>query len=209
MYMDFPTLIISLFTDDWLFFNEDEIVWDGKHHKLAGIQVNGAQMDQLMDYVNQYTDFDDINEVVQFAVAFMNHIEQDEGLIVPRSMIASGLHKAIREGDLTGITLMNLTACARAFQVRATDENQYACIYDTRLSMGIPSFFDLIARFMWDMRSAMNSLNGVPFDIVFAGARNIDVDAFLGQVNKPVAGAQENPAALHVESEPAVKLQGR
>lgn len=206
MYMDFPTLILSLLTDDWIFFNDGEIVWDGKHHCLVGMQVNGAQIDQFMDYVNQYTDFDDINEAAQYTIAFMNHVESDEGLIVPRKMIARGLYDAIREGDLTGITLMNLTACAKAFQIRATDENQYAVIYDMRLSAGIPSFFDLIARLMWDLRSGTGSLNGVPFDMTFAGARNIDADVILGKVNKPVAGAQENPGFMHVEESPVIKL---
>ena len=121
-------------------------------------------------------------------------------------MIARGLHDAIREGDLTGITLMNLTACAKAFQIRATDENQYAVIYDTRLSIGIPSFFDLIARLMWDLRSGTGSLNGVPFDMTFAGARNFDADVILGTVNKPVAGVQETPGFMHVEEAPAIKL---
>ena len=33
MRMDFPTLVLSLLSDDWLFFNDDEIAWDGEHHK--------------------------------------------------------------------------------------------------------------------------------------------------------------------------------
>lgn len=30
MQMDFPTLILSLLGDGWLFFNKDQIVWDGE-----------------------------------------------------------------------------------------------------------------------------------------------------------------------------------
>ena len=193
MCMDFPALILTLLSDDWVFFEDDEIVWDGEHHRIVGIQVNGAKIHEFMDYVNQFTDFDDIQEAANFVVSFLTHLEEDEAFRIPRSRIAQGVRKAIREGDLTGITFANLAACAKAFQVTMKEEDQYICLYDTRLAMGIPYFFNLMARLMWDFRSFMRSQNGVPFDITFVGARNIDADVILGTVDKPVVGAQEKP----------------
>lgn len=43
--MDSPTFILTLLSGNWLFFNDDEIAWDGDHHVITGIQVNGAQVD--------------------------------------------------------------------------------------------------------------------------------------------------------------------
>ena len=204
MHMDFPALILSLLSDDWVFFEDDEIAWDGERHKIVGIQVNGAKIHGFMDYVNQFTDFDDIQEAANFVVSFLTHLEEDEAFRIPRNRIAQGVRKAIREGDLTGITFANLVACGKAFQVTMNQEDEYICLYDTRLAMGIPHFFDLMARLIWDFRSFMKSQQGVPFDVVFMSVRNIDADEFFGIVNTPVEDHQDNPTVMHVASLPAI-----
>lgn len=204
MRMDFPTLVLSLLSDDWLFFNDDEIAWDGEHHKIVGIQVNLAKMDALMEFVSQHSDLDDIQETVNYLIGFLTELEKDEAFRIKRGRIAQGVRKALREGDMTGITFANLAACSGAFRIQLTADDEYICLYDTRLSMGIPHFFDLIARLLWDFRSLMKSQKGVPFSIVFVSARNFDADAYLGNVNKEVEGCQKNPGAMHVDSVPSI-----
>lgn len=205
--MDFPTFIITLLSGDWLFFKDDEIAWDGEHHVITGMQVNGAQVDQFMDFVNTYmADFDDIQDVANHFLAFLGEAEKDEGLIVPRAAIAPGIQKAIRQGDLTGITLANLAACGAAFQVKLQAEDSYAVIYDTRLGIGIPSFYDLIARLLWDFRQGLYSKRGVPFDVVFMSARNFDANEYIDDVPKKVIGAQDNPGVMQVMSCPEIHL---
>lgn len=206
--MDFPTFLLALLSGDWVFFDDGNIAWDGEHHQITGIQVNGAQAEQFMPFVNTFaSDFDDIEDVVNHLIGFMSEIEKDEGLRIPRGAIAPGIRQAIREGDLTGITLMNLAACGAAFSVRLMDE-KYVVLYDTRLAMGIPAFFDLIARLLWDLRQYLRSLMGVPFEIAFASARNFDADQCLGDVSKPVLGAQTNPQVMIVDSLPEIRLDG-
>lgn len=201
--MDFPTLVLTLLSGNWVFFADDEIVWDGEHHSITGIQVNGAQIDQFMEFVNAHMEgFDDIQDVVNHFIMFLNHVEADEGLVVPRPIIAPGIRQALRQGDLTGITLANLAACGAAFQVKLQDVNSYAVIYDTRLAMGIPSFYSLIARLLWDLRQGLKSQMGVPFRVAFMGARNFDANEYLGDVPKEVIGAQENPGVMLVDACP-------
>ena len=204
MRMDFPTLVLSLLSDDWLFFNDDEIAWDGERHKIVGIQVNLTKMDALMEFVSQHSDLDDIQETVNYLIGFLAELEKDEAFRIKRGRIAQGVRKALREGDMTGITFANLAACSGAFRIQLTADDEYICLYDTRLSMGIPHFFDLIARLLWDFRSLMKSQKGVPFSIVFVSARNFDADAYLGNVNKEVEGCQKNPGAMHVDSVPSI-----
>ena len=205
--MDFPTFIMTLLSDNWLFFEDDEIVWDGKRHQIVGIQVNGAQITQFMEFVDSaMEDFDDIRDVVNYFLAFMNELEKDEGLIVPRNSIAPGIRKAIREGDLTGITLANLAACGGAFRVKLQDEDNYVVIYDTRLGTGIPAFYDLIARMLWDLRQCLHSQKGVPFDVVFVSARNFDANEYIDIVPKMVSGVQENPGAMHIAACPKITM---
>lgn len=203
--MDFPTFILTLLSGDWLFFQEGEIAWDGQHHSLTGIQVNGAKVGQFMDWVNSnIDDFDSIQEVVQYFMGFLNELEKDEGLRVPRAHIAPGVRKTIREGDLTGITLANLAACGSAIAARMVGDDQYALFYDTRLALGIPHFFDLAARMLWDLRQPSMSEHGKPFVVAFMSTRNIDADEYLGDVTRPVTGSQENPGVIAVSSAPAV-----
>ena len=205
--VDYPTLMMTLLSDDWFFFMDDEITWDGHHHAMAGAQLNGAKADELLDFVNScIPGFDDVNEVFQYFVTLLNEIEKDEGLIVPRAMIAPGVQKAIREGDLTGLTLANLAACGKAFCVQKAKAGSYRVIFDSRLIIGIPSFLDLVARLVWDLRQCTNSMRGKPFEISFLQARNIDADHYLGSVEAPVPGAQKYAMFMKVTEAPRIAL---
>lgn len=205
--VDYPTLMMTLLSDDWFFFMDDEITWDGHHHTIAGAQLNGAKADELLDFVNScIPGFDDVNEVFQYFVTLLNEIEKDEGLIVPRAMIAPGVQKAIREGDLTGLTLANLAACGKAFCVQKVERGAYRVIFDSRLIKGIPSFLDLVARLVWDLRQCTNSMRGKPFEISFLQARNIDADHYLGSVEAPVPGAQKYAMFMKVTEAPRIAL---
>lgn len=150
--------------------------------------------------------FEDINEVVQYFITFLREVEKDEGLIVPREKIAPGICKALPEGPMTGITLANLAACAAAFQVTQVEGSTYTVLYDGRLAQGIPCFFDLIGRLLWDLRQGMLSLQEKPFKVVFLQARNFDADQCLGNVDYSVRGAQNNPDVLEVNQCPAIVL---
>lgn len=205
--VDYPTLMMTFLSDDWFFFMDDEITWDGHHHAIAGAQLNGAKADELLDFVNScIPGFDDVNEVFQYFVTLLNEIEKDEGLIVPRAMIAPGVQKAIREGDLTGLTLANLAACGKAFCVQKVERGAYRVIFDSRLIKGIPSFLDLVARLVWDLRQCTNSMRGKPFEISFLQARNIDADHYLGSVEAPVPGAQKYAMFMKVTEAPRIAL---
>ena len=205
--VDYPTLMMTLLSDDWFFFMDDEITWDGHHHAMAGAQLNGAKADELLDFVNScIPGFDDVNEVFQYFVTLLNEIEKDEGLIVPRAIIAPGVQKAIREGDLTGLTLANLAACGKAFCVQKVGSGSYRVIFDGRLILGIPRFLDLVARLLWDLRQCTNSMRDKPFEICFLQARNIDADHYLGSVEAPVPGAQKYAMSMKVTEAPRIAL---
>lgn len=205
--VDYPTLMMTLLSDDWFLFMDDEITWDGHHHAIAGAQLNGAKADELLDFVNScIPGFDDVNEVFQYFVTLFNEIEKDEGLIVPRAMIAPGVQKAIREGDLTGLTLANLAACGKTLCVQKAKAGSYRVIFDGRLILGIPRFLDLVARLLWDLRQCTNSMRGKPFEISFLQARNIDADHYLGSVEAPVPGAQKYAMFMKITEAPRIAL---
>lgn len=192
-----------LLYQDRLFFNDDEISWDGHHHVLTGMQVNAACADQIPVFMERAD-----NYAPAFG-DFMTAIEQDEGLIIPREMIHPVTQNALREGDLTGITLLNLQACAMSLMVTSTAPHQYNVLVEPRVLGGIPDFLNLMGRLIWDMRE----YNGVeaPFSVTLLGTRSFDANVFFGDdgfLDKPVAGATAELAATF-NSKPTVTLPSK
>lgn len=219
--IDSPVFILDALSDNYLFFNECDIAWDGQCHTFEGIQVNASKADELERIACGIWDYDDIREFVLYFQNFLLQLESDDQIKVPRSMVAPGIRRALPEGDLTGITLANLAACAGAIRfekttaadlLEGTDGEKYANVeaytvfYDVRLANGIPCFFDLVARMLWDLRQCFRSLDGRGFAIAFFAVRNLDADQYFGDVDSPVAGAQENPLLMVVDSAPEISL---
>lgn len=203
-----------LFAQDYVFFNPDEITWDGTHHGIAGAQINAAKVDEIPTFMgNPQMYFQGIGDLLMT-------IEQDDELIVPRDKIHPGLYEAIREGDLTGLTLFNLQACAHAFSFLgdenegvkrsmlqmaglgdlADNPNAMACTYliavDQRLTRGIPGFYKLVRRMFEDMR-AYNEVD-LPYILLFTAARNVDADQCLDYFEDSVEGAVSE--SFHIET---------
>lgn len=168
---------------DYVFFRQQEISWDGTTHRMLGAQVNAAKTNEIPTLVSN-------TSMLNGLLDLMTELEKDEGLRVPLYMIHPGVQNAIRNEDLTGITLFNLMAQAQALIIKEPEPDHYAVMCDSRLPMGIPAFYQLVARMIWDMRE-YNERSGA-FEVVFANARNLDADAVLGQVNERVPGAFSN-----------------
>lgn len=188
-----------LLDEDHVFFRDDEITWDGAHHAFAGAQVNAANMDEIPVFMSNF------ESLMDGVVDLMMSLERDEGLRIPRGAIHTSLHEAIREGDLTGITLFNLMACGHAVKIRRYGKSDYRVLYDNRLSRGIPDFYKLVARMIWDMRE----YNGVQdsFQVVFLSTRNIDADKCLYDFDGMVTGAISGPVwTEQVDDKPIVEV---
>ena len=203
---DLPTVMLTLLSDDYVFFQNNEISWSKGHHVIKGLQVNSPKQRDLATIAAE-NGFDDINDLLNYFIAFMREVEKDEALVVPRASISKALHPIVRRGDLTGITLANLAASMAAFRVLNDRPNNYTVVYDGTLADGIPHFFDLMCRLLWDLRLCMTSLKGVPFRVTFARCRNLDLSQLLkGHVSR-VNGAQDDPVSVTVSEEPAIGLE--
>ncbi len=188
-----------LLDEDHVFFLDDEITWDGHNHGFTGAQVNAGNMDEVPVFMSN------CEMLMNGVLDLMMTLENDEALRVPREAINPSLHEAIRDGDLTGITLFNLIACGHAIKILNTQEEAYQVIYDNRLARGIPAFYKLVSRMIWDMRG----YNGVEdaFEVTFASARNVDADQYLRDFNGMVPGAISEPMWTEVVGgEPIVEL---
>jgi len=216
-FVPIPNFVLGLLAEDYLYFPDDTISWNGFHHEISRVDVNFMMRSGLMDRVHDAwcADMDDIEEVSQFLVNILNEIEEDEALHVPKELISDVIRGPVCDGmnigaggDLTGITLANLAAMASS--IRLDDEisrDTYTLMYDTRLAKGIPQFFNLMGRLIWDMRACSKSLADKPFTVNFVGVRNVDADVLYGdEPVRSVAGAQRARKSLVVKSAPEITL---
>ena len=206
-FVPIPNFVLGLLAEDYLYFPDDTISWNGSHHEISRVDVNFMMRSGLMDRVHDAwcADMDDIEEVSQFLVNILNEIEADETLHVPKELISDIIRGPVCDGmnigaggDLTGITLANLAAMASS--IRLDDEisrDTYTLMYDTRLAKGIPQFFNLMGRLIWDMRACSKNLADKPFTVNFVGVRNVDADVLYGdEAVRSVPGAQRPRLAL-------------
>lgn len=201
-----PMLLLTLLADDYVFFQDTDIAWERGHHVIRGMRANLPKIEEL-NAIARENGFDSFAELGDRLVSFLLEVEKDKALVVPRDRVSKALYPIMFDGDLTGITLANLAASMAAFKVLNDRPNNYAVIYDGTLADGIPHFFDLMCRLLWDLRLCMASLRGVPFRVTFARCRNLDLSQLLeGNVSR-VDGAQDDPFSVTVSEEPAIGLE--
>lgn len=201
-----PMLLLTLLADGYVFFRDTDISWERGHHVIRGMQANLPKIEELNAIVRE-NGFDSFAELGDHLVSFLLEIEKDKALVVPRDRVSKALYPIMFDGDLTGITLANLAASMAAFRVLSDKPNNYTVIYDGTLADGIPHFFDLMCRLLWDLRLCMTSLKGTPFQVTFARCHNLDLSQLLeGNVSR-VDGAQDDPFSVTVSEKPAIGLE--
>lgn len=204
--MDSVFFFASLLCEDYLLFNDDNVVWDGAHHSITDIQVNASKAFGLEILAINFG-YGCTQDLANALIAIMNEMEKDEGLRVPRGLIAPNIQKEICEGDLTGITFMTLATRARSLEIKYRTKDSYMLLYDMRLARGIPSFFDLTARWIWDFRGYYyDFFKNRPFTLAYEGCENTDTETAYGPVDEPVAGARVFPLVTQVTSRPEIRL---
>ena len=201
-----PMLLLTLLADDYVFFRDTDIAWERGHHVIRGMRANLPKIEELKAIARE-NGFDSFAELGDRLVSFLLEVEKDKALVVPRDRVSKALYPIMFDGDLTGITLANLAASMAAFRVLNDRPNNYTVIYDGTLADGIPHFFDLMCRLLWDLHLCMTSLKGTPFQVTFARCHNLDLSQLLeGNVSR-VDGAQDDPFSVTVSEKPAIGLE--
>lgn len=205
--MDLVTSFFHLLSDYYACFDDGMITWDGHHHAATGLHVDNEKVPELTEFATQ-GGFDDLNDYLNcFVDGFLNNlVEADEDLIVPRSAIHEALYPMLQEGDLTGLVLANFCGCNKALVIDNPEPDAYCVMYDTRIARGIPQFFNLVTRMLWDMRQGLRSQQDVSFKVTFVAAKNVDLSMLVVDDVADVVGAQENPGTTMVYSAPAIQL---
>ena len=208
--------LLWLLAEDFVFFNDMDFGWNGENNVIVGAQVNSPKKDEIPEFMSE------LSENAAALVMLMRTLENDKQLRVDRDSVHSALYGAIREGDLTATTLINLVACSRAWRVmvpsavRDLEERGvlpdiaepapgrvYTVSVDDRLARGIPNFYRLIARLLWDMRKVNGDSS--PFRVRFLTTKVLDYNPTLEQFDGSVDGAEIQPFTyIDVDEEPKV-----
>lgn len=208
--MDLVTSFFHLLSDYYAYFDDGMIAWDGHHHAATGLHVDNEKVPELTELATQ-GGFDDLNDYLScFVDGFLNNlVEADEDLIVPRSAIHEALYPMLREGDLTGLVLADFCGCNKALVIDNPAPDAYCVMYATRIARGIPQFFNLVTRMLWDMRQGLCSQQDVSFKVTFVAAKNVDPSMLVVDGVADVPGMQKNPGTMMVRSAPKIWLDAR
>ena len=205
--MDLVTSFFHLLSDYCVCFNDGMITWDGHHHAATGLHVDNEKVPELTEFATR-GGFDDLNDYLNcFVDGFLNNlVEADEDLIVPRSAIHEALYPMLQEGDLTGLVLAIFCGCNKALVIDNPAPDAYCVLYDTRIARGIPQFFNLVTRMLWDMRQGLRSQQGASFKVTFVAAKNVDLSMLVVDDVTDVVGVQEKPGTKMAYSAPMIRL---
>lgn len=201
---DWALFEISMLSGGWLRFDTPRFGQNGARRAFSSTDIKTGSLDTFGDFLSaEYPGcFTSAHEAVSLFGRLAFELEKDECLRVPSEAVAPGLRGALGDGGLSGLSLLGLAACGAAITLRKR-EDAYLLIYDCRLSIGIPGFFDLCARMVRDLRM-MNPNKGAtssvgPSSVVFLGKRIIEADGFFGDVLEPVPGVQRNPLVINLD----------
>lgn len=203
-----PLLPFALLTkrdpldEGYVSLDDEDIVRRGTHHVIESVQFDEAS--ERLSHIASQNGFDSVRELIDCFVSTMSEIEKDESLMLPKKAVSWSYRDVVRKGDMTGITLVNITSYPDLYRVFADGANGYLVEYNKFLALGMPRFFDLMCRLIWDLRQCVESLRGTPFQVAFA---RIAVPGYRKVECKAAPGAQENPVLVNVSEPPVVDFQ--
>ncbi|WP_329781205.1 hypothetical protein [Parolsenella catena] len=203
-----PLLPFALLTkrdpldEGYVSLDDEDIVRRGTHHVIESVQFD--ETSERLSHIASQNGFDSVRELIDCFVSTMSEIEKDESLMLPKKAVSWSYRDVVRKGDMTGITLVNITSYPDLYRVFADGANGYLVEYNKFLALGMPRFFDLMCRLIWDLRQCVESLRGTPFQVAFA---RIAIPDYRKVECKAAPGAQENPVLVNVSEPPVVDFQ--
>ena len=172
--------VSQLFTKDVVFNNDNEILYDGTHHTMIGMQFNSQV---LGDYPQIQQGMHSFGMAIKDVVAF---VEQNEHLMIPKERFHKNLLAATRNRSITGISVFDLCAWHLITITSLPGSNDdYLVALGQDLIRGLPEGYKYIAEFIATLR-AYNGITG-PFKVQFAST--MVLDSPCDYIEQPVPGA--------------------
>lgn len=200
--MDSAALTLTLFSRGWLFFDSRAITWDGTHHTIPAPEINGAQIMDIIMFVNgECGPGADLNDICAMAFKGMQAVAEADALRIARNDVRPSLLNLMPEGDVTGISLVSLLGAAELWSVEQTGADSYAISCDEQLAMDIPECEHMLAGVVDALRSADPSLCGEA-SYTFLHTSGAELPEPVDEVESADGPAVETEPEPEVELEP-------
>ena len=172
-------LVQQLYDHDVVFNRDEELVFEGSHNKVTGVQLNKSQVD------NYPAILDDPEHFVQEYINVLMTVEQNENLMIPKSDFHKNLLPATRKAPITGMTFFLFSQHHMMSISGSIDSDSYTVAADVDLINGIPNVSTYIGEFIKTLRNYNNIYDD--FSVTIAGTRNLDSPC--NRIDDPVSGA--------------------
>ena len=183
--------IAQLFSDDVLFFNEDDFKETGLKN---GVHFNSLKMSEHPFLVKNRDVF------APEIVSLLLELDAIPELRVPKGKLHKRLIPLLfndNDEPLTGMTMMNLLAY-HMLRIQELGTDDYAVVIDRNLVAGIPDAYRYVGTFLRQLR-LYNGKNEA-FTITFANMMNFDTP--IQGALKPVDGAVQLRSMYRLQVEP-------
>ena len=179
--------LVSLFYNDVVFQNEDEVTYENGHHVADSFQFNSAEIDNYPE-IKQHLDVFH-SEILNI----LRYVEQNENLVVPREMCEEEILSATFGFSITGMTVFFMIAYY-VISIEQQSENEYKVVADRNIISGIPQFTKYISEFIKTLRD-YNELED-PFTVMVEGTV-VEVTPYSDI--SPVFGADDYKKGGYIE----------
>lgn len=172
-----------LFTKDVIFNNDDEITFDGTHHKVSGFQMNA-------EVINDYPII--VENAGLFSTKLMDlleYVEANENLIVPTECFHPALLKITKNNPITG-TMIFMFCAWHMITIGENGDNNYFVGLDQNIIKGIPKAYSFVAEFIRTLRE----YNGIVDDFTITTASVMNMTGAIATISDPVRGADAHEA---------------
>lgn len=170
----------QLFCKDVTFNNNDEIEFDGKHHRMRTLQFNSLVLGSYPEIESNMALYRaNILEVVSY-------VEKNEDLMISKSMFSRKLLNATRNQPITGGSIFDFCSY-HMVNLAQEGSNEYSVFVDYNLMKGIPGCCEFIAEFIKTLRR----YNGRNDDFTVTVTAAIVFESPTEEITVPVVGAEK------------------
>lgn len=170
--------VTQLYSKDIVFNNDDELIYDGKHTIMRGLQLNALKSEEVQWLHDMGEVFErEISSLIWF-------VEKNEKLRIPKSKVYPCILDANKGNPLTGTAVFQLCAWHMLMFLEKQD-NSYSVAVDTKLVMGMPDVINYIGEIIRTLRAYNDKYDD--FEVEFQGMINLDGPCTIDK--KPVSGS--------------------
>ena len=187
----------QLFSKDFVFYNDDEVGFDGTHHYMKGIQFNASR------FYDEPVIKNNPQLIANCIADLITYVEKNENLTIPLEYIHDALADVSWNQPITGMSLFNLCA-HHMINIRVSDtkDDLYVAVLDVNILRGIPEAYLYIAEFIKTLRD-YNGIEGA-FEVNYLISRVLEEDSesVQGSVKWAVSSTTDEVIKIDEGQEP-------